>query len=125
VLKDLRSAGLLHPAAGERPPYPLDQPGALFAREHIGFLDGQSSAFYNVSPIERDHFEMWYFTSLGAYKGAAHGAPALVARDHATLDKQLEDIRAKARALKQQGKPPAAGPWWREGEYTGHNREHN
>jgi len=125
VLKDLRGEGLLHPAAGERPPYPLEQEGALFAREHIGYLDGQSSAFYNVSPIERDYFEMWYFTNLGAYKGAAHGAPEFVREGHATMATQLEHIQAKARTLRQQGKQPVAGPWWREGEYTSHNREHN
>jgi hypothetical protein len=41
------------------------------------------------------------------------------------MDKALEHINAKAQTLRQQGKPPAAGPWWTEGEYTGHNREHN
>jgi len=38
---------------------------------------------------------------------------------------QLEHIQAKARTLRQQGKQPVAGSWWREGEYTSHNREHN
>jgi hypothetical protein len=31
----------------------------------------------------------------------------------------------KAQTLRQQGKPPAAAPWWVEGEYTGHNKDHN
>jgi hypothetical protein len=68
---------------------------------------------------------MWYFASLGAYKGAAHGAPELVARGHATMDRALADIRAQAADLRRQGQPPAAGDWWREGEYTAHNRGHN
>ncbi|MDP2109786.1 MAG: multiheme c-type cytochrome [Thiobacillus sp.] len=124
-LKGLRSDGLLHPTADERPPYPLDKPGALFARERIGFFEGQSSAFYNVSPIERDYFEMWYFDNLGAYKGAAHGAPDAVARGHEKMNTALENIKQKAQTLRQQGKPPAAGLWWVEGEYTSYNKEHN
>jgi hydroxylamine dehydrogenase len=124
-LKGLRSDGLLHPTADERPPYPLDEPGALFARERIGYFEGQSSAFYNVSPIERDYFEMWYFDNLGAYKGAAHGAPDAVARGHEKMNTALENIKQKAQTLRQQGKPPAAAPWWVEGEYTGHNKDHN
>lgn len=125
VLKDLRGDKLLQPSAGERPPYPLDKPGALFARERIGYFDGQASAFYNVSPIERDYFEMWYFDNLGAYKGAAHGAPGAVAHGHRQMDAALEKIRGKAQALRAQGKPPAAGPWWVEGEYTAHNKANN
>ncbi len=124
TLRELRGEGLLSPNTQERPPYPLDKPGDWFARERIGYYDGQASAFYNVSPIERDYFEMWYFANLGAYKGAAHGAPGFVEEGHATMEKALKDIRAKAQDLRQQGKPPA-GPWWREGEYTSHNREHN
>ncbi len=125
ILKDLRGDDLLHPSAGERPPYPLDRPGALFARERIGYFDGQASAFYNVSPIERDYFEMWYFDNLGAYKGAAHGAPHFVARGHAHMEKALKKIQARGQALRQQGKPPVAGAWWTQGEYTGHNKERN
>ena len=68
---------------------------------------------------------MWYFDNLGAYKGAAHGAPDAVARGHEKMDTALENIRKKAQTLRQQGKPPAAGPWWIEGEYTGHNKDHN
>jgi hypothetical protein len=49
---------------------------AWFPKERIGFFEGQASSFYNVSPIERDYFEMWYFANLGAYKASAHGAPA-------------------------------------------------
>jgi hydroxylamine dehydrogenase len=125
TLRGLRGDGLLHPNVKERPPYPLDKPGAWLARERIGYYDGQASAFYNVSPIERDYFEMWYFANLGAYKGAAHGSPGHVGQGHAGMDKAKQDIEARAKALEQQGKPPAAGRWWLEGEYTKHNREHN
>jgi hydroxylamine dehydrogenase len=71
VLKDLRSNGFLYPADGDRPPYPNDWMDSIWPREHIGFYEGQVSAFYNVSSIERDYFEMWYFDNLGAYKGSA------------------------------------------------------
>lgn len=124
-LRDLRWDGLLHPGIDERPSYPLDREGDWFARERIGFFEGQASAFYNVSPIERDYFEMWYFANLGAYKAAAHGAPALVERGHAAMGRALTGIQAKAEALRRQGRAPAAGAWWREGEYTTHNRGHN
>ncbi|WP_272901964.1 multiheme c-type cytochrome [Candidatus Reidiella endopervernicosa] len=40
-LKALRSDDLLHPAADERPPYPLDAIDALIQRERIGFLKGR------------------------------------------------------------------------------------
>jgi len=132
-LKGLRSDGLLQPGARERPPYPLEHDGSLFARERIGYLEGQSSAFYNVSPIERDYFEMWYFNNLGAYKGAAHGAPLIVERGHAAMAASLEQIQLQAQSLRTQaeteqrtlGHRLPAGHWWREGAYTDYNREHN
>jgi hydroxylamine dehydrogenase len=125
TLRNLRGDGLLHPNVKERPPYPLDEPGAWFARERIGYYDGQASAFYNVSPMERDYFEMWYFANLGAYKGAAHGSPGHVSQGHAGMDRARQAIQARAKDLEKQGKPPAAGRWWLEGEYTEHNRGHN
>lgn len=132
VLKDLRRDGLLHPAAGQRPPYPMDFMERIRPRERIGFLEGQSSAFYNVSPIERDYFEMWYFDNLGAYKGAAHGAPEFVERGHAAMKDALEHVQREAAWLRSQGEaerkafgaPLEAGAWWRDGAYTSHNREH-
>jgi hydroxylamine dehydrogenase len=124
VLKGLRGDGLLSPAIDERPPYPLDSPEGLLARERIGFFEGQASAFYNVSPIERDYFEMWYFDNLGAYKGAAHGAPGLVELGHEAMADSLERIQGEAQRIREEGKTPA-GPWWNEGEYTRHNREQN
>lgn len=125
LLKGLRADGLLQPAAGERPPYPLEREGGLLARERIGFFEGQASAFYNVSPIERDYFEMWYFHNLGAYKAASHGAPERVEQGHAALAEALASIQEKARELRAEGQPSPAGPWWREGAYTDYNREHN
>lgn len=133
VLKDLRSKDLLHPGAGERPPYPMDLMERLLPHARIGYYDGQASAFYNVSPIERDYFEMWYFANLGAYKGAAHGDPDSIASWHSAMDRALESIEARARALKEQGEAektalgrrPAPGPLWLEGEYTAHNRDNN
>ena len=54
LLRELRSEKAFYPAAGERPPYPTDWAERWWPKERIGFFDGQASAFYNVSPIERD-----------------------------------------------------------------------
>jgi len=133
ILKELRSDKLLQPAAGERPPYPMDWLDRLWPRERIGFFEGQASAFYNVSAIERDYFEMWYFDNLGAYKSAAHGNPAGVEEGHRAMQKALDEIEAKADRLRQRaGEPkPAASSTrpldelWMTGAYTDYNREHN
>jgi hydroxylamine dehydrogenase len=133
ILKGLRGDDLLSPGAGERPPHPNDWFDALWPRARIGFFEGQASAFYNVSPIERDYFEMWYFDNLGAYKGAAHGAQGFVEQGHARMDEALRHIEEAAQRLRVQGeaeqgvdgkrRPP--GDHWQGGEYTDYNREHN
>lgn len=133
ILKNLRSDGLLYPAAGERPPYPNDWLETIWSRARIGFYEGQASAFYNVSVIERDYFEMWYFDNLGAYKGAAHGDAAFVTRGHAAMDRRLIAIEREAAKLRrlgdseQQAKLSRPDPvtLWRAGEYTEFNREQN
>ncbi|WJW76504.1 multiheme c-type cytochrome [Thiohalobacter sp. IOR34] len=126
VLKDLRAEGLLYPNAGERPPYPNSTLDRLLPKARIGFYEGQASAFYNVSPIERDYFEMWYFDNLAAYKGAAHGDAAMVKRGHAALEKDLQAIRAEAQRLRELGPVrPDPRPLWFSGEYTEHNLENN
>lgn len=129
VLKDLRSADLLRPSADERPDYPM---GSLWSRERIGFFEGQASAFYNVSGIERDYFEMWYFDNLGAYKSAAHGDVTGVRDGHETMEASLDRIETKAEQLlqlsKTEQKPEAVQEFsqlWNSGPYTDHNREHN
>ncbi|MDH5649101.1 MAG: hydroxylamine oxidoreductase [Gammaproteobacteria bacterium] len=132
LIKDLRSEELLYPAAGERPLYPVDVIEKLWPRERIGFYEGQASAFYNVSPIERDYFDMWYFDNLGAYKGAAHGAPNFVTAQHQKMDQALKSIKQQAKALRTAGEQerlykervdPSA--LWKQGEYTEYNKEHN
>jgi hydroxylamine dehydrogenase len=133
LLKDLRGDDLLYPGPRERPPYPMDAMERLNPHARIGYYDGQASAFYNVSPIERDYFEMWYFANLGAYKGAAHGDGAAVARGHEALDRAAADIAARAARLRVQGEAEEKafgrradpGRLWLEGEYTSHNRENN
>ncbi|MCP4408539.1 MAG: hydroxylamine oxidoreductase [Gammaproteobacteria bacterium] len=133
VLKDLRADGLLHPAASERPPYPMDWLDKIWPRERIGFFEGQASAFYNVSGIERDYFEMWYFDNLGAYKSAAHGNQAGVAEGHQRLTAALQQIeiradklRGLAEAERKAGiRSHSPAELWLNGEYTDHNREHN
>lgn len=133
ILKDLRDDGLLYPAAGERPPYPNDRLDKLFPRARVGFYEGQASAFYNVSTIERDYFEMWYFDNLGAYKGAAHGDAGAVERGHAAMERALATIGEQAAALRHLGELESIGQSprpdpalrWQSGEYTGFNREQN
>ncbi|MCP4287430.1 MAG: hydroxylamine oxidoreductase, partial [Gammaproteobacteria bacterium] len=97
-----------------------------------GFFEGQASAFYNVSAIERDYFEMWYFDNLGAYKSAAHGNPAGVEEGHGKLSASLGRIESKARELRilteaenKAGLTTEPSGLWNRGAYTDYNREHN
>ncbi|MCP4936202.1 MAG: hydroxylamine oxidoreductase [bacterium] len=132
VLEALRGDGHLSPAAGKRPHYPIEWIDKLWPRARIGLLEGQASAFYNVSKIERDYFEMWYFANLRAYKGAAHGAPKLVDEGHKRMREALKDIKAEAQILDRlgkkevgMGKPFDPKPLWTTGEYTSKNAEAN
>jgi hypothetical protein len=126
ILRALRAEGRILPAAGDRPPYPMEWLGRLWPRERIGFFEGQASAFYNVSAIEREYFEMWYFDNLGAYKAAAHGDPASVEEGHARLAAALERIRSMAAVLRDTAvTPKALKRLWNTGEYTEYNRENN
>ncbi|NNJ85086.1 MAG: hydroxylamine oxidoreductase [Gammaproteobacteria bacterium] len=133
ILKRLRGDNLLRPAAGERPPYPMDWLDSLWPRERIGFFEGQASAFYNVSAIERDYFEMWYFENLGAYKSAAHGNQAGVEAGHRKMAASLDRIKSKSDELrtlkkvrqKAKIKSDLPGAPWAKGAYTDYNREHN
>jgi hydroxylamine dehydrogenase len=132
VLKDLRGDGLLYPAAGERPPYPTDWLDHVLPYARIGFYEGQASAFYNVSAIERDYFEMWYFDNLAAFKGSAHGDVTFIKKGHDAMDKSLEKIKSKAEKLhalgedeKIKGNRKNPEKLWFNGEYTEYNREHN
>jgi len=130
ILKDLRSEEKIDPPPGERPPYPHDTMDKLWPRAHIGFFEGQASAFYNVSEIERDYFEMWYFDNLHGYKAAAHGDTAGVEEAHRALEQDLAEIEKSAEKLystdskdsvaRQQDKE-----LWNKGKYTDYNREHN
>ena len=133
ILKDLRAEGMLYPNAGERPSYPIDWLDRIWPRSRIGFFEGQASAFYNVSAIERDYFEMWYFHNLRAYKAAAHGDEAGVKSGHTALATSLQHIRAEAVRLRALGEDEQAafgirqgpGDLWLSGPYTQHNRERN
>ncbi|MBW9264970.1 MAG: hydroxylamine oxidoreductase [Candidatus Thiodiazotropha sp. (ex. Lucinisca nassula)] len=129
VLKDLRREDLLQPSAAERPDYPM---GSLWPRERIGFFEGQASAFYNVTGIERDYFEMWYFDNLGAYKSAAHGDVAGVRKGHEKMAASLDQIENRAGKLHQLSEKVKKDEvtrdlsrLWNKGAYTDHNREHN
>lgn len=132
VLRGLRSDDLLSPRPGERPPYPVDWWEKHWPRARIGFYEGQASAFYNVSAIERDYFEMWYFDNLLAYKGAAHGAPDMVTEGHrklhdslARLREQEKDLRALDLLERKSGKKYDPTPLWKHGPYTDRDAEGN
>jgi len=126
ILKSLRLDNLLYPSAKQRPPYPMDSHDDLIQYERIGFFEGQASAFYNISAIERDYFEMWYFDNLGAYKGAAHGDRSFINKGHNAMDKSLDKIKLKADKLRAIGnKEKNPEELWLKGEYTEYNREHN
>jgi hydroxylamine dehydrogenase len=109
----------------------MDWLDGLWPRERIGFFEGQASAFYNVSAIERDYFEMWYFDNLGAYKAAAHGNPEGVEAGHKALSEALQRIAARAGRLRARAgeegaaADPSIGKLWMTGRYTDYNREHN
>ncbi|MDP7549221.1 MAG: hydroxylamine oxidoreductase, partial [Alphaproteobacteria bacterium] len=105
---------------------------SVWPTARIGLHEGQASAFYNVSGIERAFFEMWYFDNLGAYKAAAHGAPALVRDGHARLVRSLENIRREAATLRDLGNAESAAKsrpdpseLWLKGAYSDLNRERN
>jgi len=129
ILRSVRFNDAFSPAAGERPSYPSSTWDSYFPRERIGFYEGQASAFYNVSPIERDYFEMWYFENLGAYKGAAHGDKSMVTKNHEAMDNSLQQIKLNAENLLNQKNVEAdkttTKKIWLEGEYTEFNRENN
>ncbi len=132
ALKGLRGDGLLYPKPGERPLYPVDWWEKYLPTARIGFYEGQASAFYNVSAIERDYFEMWYFDNLAAYKGAAHGATQFTEKAHRRLEGSLEDIlrevgtlRDIARSEQENRHRVDPRPLWLHGPYTDMNREQN
>ena len=132
ILKDLRSSGIISPAPDRRPPYPTDLLDKIKPFARIGYYEGQASAFYNVSLIERLYFNMWYFDNLGAYKGAAHGSEKFVTDGHKKMDKSFEMISREAHRLiklsneeKALGKGFNPGSLWLEGEYTIFNKENN
>jgi hydroxylamine dehydrogenase len=133
ILKKLRFSNLIYPAPGARPAYPMDWLADYWPRVRIGFYEGQASALYNVSPIERDYFEMWYFDNLRAYKGAAHGAADMVREGHEKMDRALIEINKRAEVLRGLGSaeeklgilPADPRPLWLDGEYSKHNREQN
>ncbi len=111
----------------------MDTLDRLWPRARIGSFEGQASSFYNVSAIERDYFEMWYFDNLGSYKAAAHNDPQGVALGQGRLDRALEAIRSQADELRNLGEAEQKaagargdpGDLWLSGVYTEHNREHN
>ncbi|MBT4836128.1 MAG: hydroxylamine oxidoreductase [Methylococcales bacterium] len=133
LLKNLRRHNNFSPNAKERPSYPVDWLEKILPHERIGFLDGQASSFYNVSKIERQYFEMWYFHNLSAYKGAAHNAPEIVKKNHELMAQDVKKITQEYNILKSLDKQEKQfgldriklESLWKKGSYTEFNREQN
>jgi hydroxylamine dehydrogenase len=132
VLKALRSRDLLSPGPGKRPPYPVEWLEKVWPWARVGFWEGQASAFYNVSGIERAYFEMWYFDSLRSYKAAAHGARKMAGEAQLEMRRALSAIKQEADILtrlgeaeQRSGKPFDHGALWTSGPYTSLNAERN
>ncbi len=132
VLKEVRADKLLSPGPAKRPAYPLGWFEKIWPWARVGFWEGQASAFYNVSRIERDYFDMWYFHNLRAYKGAAHNADLLVEEGHRRMKSALPAIKKEADALIRLGKEEQRdgkifdpGALWTSGTYTEYNAENN
>ena len=132
LLKELRSEGFINPSAGKRPLYPMDFLDSIYPFARIGFYEGQASAFYNVSYIERLYFEMWYFDNLAGYKGSAHGSNKITEKGKAGMVEREKMIIKEARELREIGmreKNAATaydpGPLWQNGDYTTLNKDHN
>ncbi len=109
ILAGLYEDGLIEVSHGQRAAGLL--PGPRYsAIELPGGMAQHSptSLYYNVSPIEREYFDMFFFSALKSYKGAFHMSPdyawwygyADVLGHLARLrdeDQQLRDARATGR----------------------------
>lgn len=76
ILAGLYKDGLIEPSHGRRSAGLL--PGPHFsAIELPGGMAQHSPAslYYDVSPIEREYFDMFFFSALKSYKGAFHMSP--------------------------------------------------
>ncbi|MBF0421440.1 MAG: hydroxylamine oxidoreductase [Magnetococcales bacterium] len=127
-LKALRRHGWLLPKATDRPHFSTDPWGQWFPRVRIGDLEGMESAFYNVSAVERDYFEMWYFANPGAYKGMAHGARKMSSGCHDLMIDTSRTIATQTERLKLLGKMVKDVDLkrvWMDGEYTRFNRDNH
>jgi len=117
-LKDLR-ADTCCTRSRRAPPYPLDDPDDLW-RSARRLFRGQASAFYNVSAIERDYFEMCTSTTSVPTSGSARRR-AGVQRGHAAMaaasprSRPRRDLRAsRGRAVKD-GRRRDPGDLWLAG----------
>jgi hypothetical protein len=61
-----------------------------------------ASLYYDVSPVEREYFDMFFFTALKSYKGAFHMSPDYAWwYGYADVLGHLATIRAEAHALRE------------------------
>lgn len=76
ILAGLYRDGLIEPSHGRRSAGLL--PGPRFSAIELPGAVAQhspASLFYDVSPIEREYFDMFFFSALKSYKGAFHMSP--------------------------------------------------
>jgi hypothetical protein len=76
ILAGLYKDGLIQPSHGQRSAGLL--PGPRFTAIELPGMVAQhspTSLYYDVSPIEREYFDMFFFSALKSYKGAFHMSP--------------------------------------------------
>jgi hydroxylamine dehydrogenase len=76
ILTGLYKDRLIEPSHGQRAAGLLPGPGFSAIELPGGFAQhSPTSLYYNVSQIERDYFDMFFFSNLKSYKGAFHMSP--------------------------------------------------
>jgi len=76
ILADLYKDGLIKPSHAARSAGLL--PGPRFTAIELNETMAQhspASLYYDVTPIEREYFDMFFFSALKSYKGAFHMSP--------------------------------------------------
>lgn len=76
ILSGLYAAGLIRPSHGQASAGLL--PGPRFSAVQLPGGAAQhspTSLYYDVTPVEREYFDMFFFSALKSYKGAFHMSP--------------------------------------------------
>jgi hydroxylamine dehydrogenase len=103
ILVDLYAEDLIKPGHGQRAAGLL--PGPTFTAIELPTefaMHWPAGLYYNVSSIEREYFDMFFFSNLKGYKGAFHMSPDYAWwYGYADVLGHLARIRDEAQALRQ------------------------